>query len=110
MDVLKNLPRIALFTLVAGIVLLILKQWVEFSPSYDQAIADRQQALNESRVQMNEAEYDNNKINEVVSEEDYETAFDQPIANVASEGASILKQLLHLNQPVRLLSLQTLYA
>jgi len=91
MDVLKNLPRIALFTLVAGIVLLILKQWVEFSPSYDQAIADRQQALNESRVQMNEVEYNNNEVNEVVSEEDYETAFDQPIANVASESASIIE-------------------
>ncbi|MDG1293090.1 MAG: membrane protein insertase YidC [Pseudomonadales bacterium] len=91
MDVLKNLPRIALFTIVAGIVLLILKQWVEFSPRYDQAVADRQQALNESRVQMNEVEYNSNEINEAVNEENYETTFDQPITNVTAETTNIIE-------------------
>lgn len=91
MDVLKNLPRIALFTLVAGIVLLLLKQWVAFSPSYDQAIADRQQALNKSRVEISDVEYDNNNISEGVSEEEYGTAFDQPITNVAAETANIIE-------------------
>jgi YidC/Oxa1 family membrane protein insertase len=94
MDVLKNLPRIALFTLVAGIVLLILKQWVAFSPSYDQAIADRQQALNKSRVEMNEVEYDYNEVSETVTEEEYETTFDQPITNVAAETANIIESVI----------------
>jgi YidC/Oxa1 family membrane protein insertase len=94
MDVLKNLPRIALFTLVAGIVLLILKQWVAFSPSYDQAIADRQQALNKSRVEMNEVEYDYNEVSETVTEEEYETKFDQPITNVAAETANIIESVI----------------
>jgi len=93
MDVLKNLPRIALFTLVAGIVLLILKQWVAFSPSYDQAIADRQQALNKSRVEMNEVEYDYNEVSETVTEEEYETTFDQPITNDA-ETANIIESVI----------------
>ena len=91
MDVLKNLPRIALFTIVAGIVLLILKQWVLFSPSYDQKVIDRQQAVNESRAEISEVVYDNNDINEVVSEEAYETTFDQPITNVATETTSIIE-------------------
>ena len=91
MDVLKNLPRIALFTIVAGIVLLILKQWVVFSPSYDQAKADRQQAQNESRVEINDVEYENNNINDVVSDTDYETAFDQPIVDVSNETTSIIE-------------------
>ena len=94
MDVLKNLPRIALFTLVAGIVLLILKQWVAFSPSYDQAIADRQQALNKNRVEMNEVEYDYNEVSETVTEEEYETTFDQPITNVAAETANIIESVI----------------
>ena len=96
MDVIKNLPRIALFTIVAGIVLLILKQWVLFSPSYDQKIVDRQQAFNESRAEISEVVYDNNDINEVVSEEEYETTFDQPITNIATETTSIIEAVTNL--------------
>ncbi|MDG2035885.1 MAG: hypothetical protein P8J42_04635 [Pseudomonadales bacterium] len=57
MNVIKDLPRFALFAIIAGVVLMILKQWVEFSPRYDQAVVDRQQAINESRVDVESIKY-----------------------------------------------------
>ena len=97
MNLIKSLPRFALFAVIAGIVLLILKQWTEFSPRYDQAIIDRQVAINESNANVKNDSYTNsygnnysnnydnnyteNPISDVISEDDDEPTFDQPASS-----------------------------
>ena len=41
MNISKDLPRFFLFALIAGLVLILLKQWVSFSSDYDAAVAKR---------------------------------------------------------------------
>ena len=41
MNINKDLPRFFLFALIAGLVLILLKQWVSFSSDYDAALAKR---------------------------------------------------------------------
>jgi YidC/Oxa1 family membrane protein insertase len=41
MNISKDLPRFFLFALIAGLVLILLKQWVGFSSDYDAAVTER---------------------------------------------------------------------
>lgn len=41
MNMNRDLPRFFLFALIAGLVLILLKQWVSFSSDYDDAVAER---------------------------------------------------------------------
>ena len=41
MNISKDLPRFFLFAMIAGLVLILLKQWVSFSSDYDAAVAKR---------------------------------------------------------------------
>lgn len=41
MNINRDLPRFFLFALIAGLVLILLKQWVSFSSDYDDAVVER---------------------------------------------------------------------
>ena len=41
MNMNRDLPRFFLFALIAGLVLILLKQWVSFSSDYDDAVVER---------------------------------------------------------------------
>ena len=47
MNISKDIPRFFLFALIAGLVLILLKQWVSFSSDYDAAVAEREWLMHE---------------------------------------------------------------
>ncbi|MGB1192374.1 MAG: membrane protein insertase YidC, partial [Pseudomonadales bacterium] len=96
MNAIKELPRFALFAIIAGVVLIILKQWVEFSPRYDQAIVDRQQAINESRIDVENINYESEDNNTTINSQD-DLVFDQPISSTASVAKNIVDAITTSN-------------
>ena len=97
MNAIKELPRFALFAIIAGVVLIILKQWVEFSPRYDQAIVDRQQAINESRIDVENINYESEDNNTTINSQDDDLVFDQPISSTASVAKNIVDAITTSN-------------
>ena len=97
MNVIKDLPRFALFAIIAGVVLMILKQWVEFSPRYDQAVVDRQQAINENRIDVENINYESEDNSATIDSQDDDLVFDQPISSTASVAKNIVEAITTTN-------------
>ncbi|MDB2409234.1 membrane protein insertase YidC [Pseudomonadales bacterium] len=97
MNVIKDLPRFALFAIIAGVVLMILKQWVEFSPRYDQAVVDRQQAINENRIDVENIDYESEDNSATIDSQDDDLVFDQPISSTASVAKNIVEAITTTN-------------
>ena len=97
MNVIKDLPRFALFAIIAGVVLMILKQWVEFSPRYDQAVVDRQQAINENRIDVENINYESEDNSATIDNQDDDLVFDQPISSTASVAKNIVEAITTTN-------------
>ena len=93
MNVIKDLPRFALFAIIAGVVLMILKQWVEFSPRYDQAVVDRQQAINENLIDVESINYESEDNSTTIDSQDDDSVFDQPISSTASVAKNIVEAI-----------------
>ena len=87
MNVIKSLPRFALFAVIAGIVLALLKQWTAYSPRYDQAVVDRQLALNERNTDSYNINDQAVPVTNIDIQDDEEPSFDIP-ANVVTGSAN----------------------